>query len=525
MFSSPYKLKIILFFLNFVSFAFAQTPLLDSLLKVVEQNVPDSVRIRAYADASKEVDKIDHDRAGSYAKQAHDLALKCKDQKWMIVTYGTLAAFEQGSGNLEKAEQLFLAAINSANKQKRYASVTMVSNNLAMLYQDMNRYDDAIKTYMTAIEGNKKAGKEGDLARNYNNLGNAYREQEMYDMGLKYYLLSLDIRERIKDSSGISSCYKNMAIVYEQLKRYDESMKMYRIALGIDSQLKNKKGVATVYNNMAVLFIGRKMYDSAIPLLDIALKLREELKHKSSIARTLLNLAQAHSAQHKYKEAEKYLLRALPYTKESNDQGALMMSYAELATVSSGNKKYGLALEYSYKTIIQARKIGQTEVMVDAYRSMAQLYNEKGDPQNAYDHFLRYSQIKDSTENNTKEKTTADMLGKYEAVKKDKELIAKKAELSLQEADNKQKVMQRNAFVGGFVLMLGLAFFIFRGYRQKQKANHIITAQKEEVEKQKALVEEHQKEIIDSIRYAKRIQTAHLPNESVIKKNIDRLKK
>ncbi len=70
----------------------------------------------------------------------------------------------------------------------------------------------------------------------------------------------------------------------------------------------------------------------------------------------------------------------------------------------------------------------------------------------------------------------------------------------------------------GFGLVLLLAVFIFRSYRQKQKANVIIN-------EQKMLVEEKQKEILDSIYYAKRIQNAHLPNEKYINKKIEDMKK
>ena len=65
--------------------------------------------------------------------------------------------------------------------------------------------------------------------------------------------------------------------------------------------------------------------------------------------------------------------------------------------------------------------------------------------------------------------------------------------------------------------MILLAFFIFRGYRQKQKANEIITFQKEEVEHQKMLLEEKNKDILDSITYAKRLQEAILPPMKLIK--------
>ena len=59
--------------------------------------------------------------------------------------------------------------------------------------------------------------------------------------------------------------------------------------------------------------------------------------------------------------------------------------------------------------------------------------------------------------------------------------------------------------------MLALVLFTFIGYKQKQKANTIISHQKE-------LVEGKNKEILDSINYAKRLQEAILPPISLIKK-------
>jgi serine phosphatase RsbU (regulator of sigma subunit) len=125
-------------------------------------------------------------------------------------------------------------------------------------------------------------------------------------------------------------------------------------------------------------------------------------------------------------------------------------------------------------------------------------------------------------EANTKKSVQAEMNYEFE-----QKQTAEKAEQDKKDAiveqDRKKQEVIRNSFIAGFLLMLALAFFIFRGYRQKQKANEIITQQKEEVEKQKtiveqqkALVEEKNKDILDSITYAKRLQDAILPPLSII---------
>ena len=129
-----------------------------------------------------------------------------------------------------------------------------------------------------------------------------------------------------------------------------------------------------------------------------------------------------------------------------------------------------------------------------------------------------YTQIKDSIFNKENAAQVAEMQTKYETEKKEKELIKSKTE------SEKQTVI-RNAFIAGFAFMIVLAIFIFRGYRNKQKLNIQITAQKHKVEIQKDLLEEKQKEILDSIHYAKRIQESLLPNEISIDRALKRLQK
>ena len=92
----------------------------------------------------------------------------------------------------------------------------------------------------------------------------------------------------------------------------------------------------------------------------------------------------------------------------------------------------------------------------------------------------------------------------------------KKDAVAVSEA-RKQKIVLWSV-ISGLMLVLGFAGFIFRSLR-------ITGRQKQLIEQQKHLVEEKQKEILDSIRYAKRIQTALMPTEKYIDKTLKRLMK
>lgn len=65
----------------------------------------------------------------------------------------------------------------------------------------------------------------------------------------------------------------------------------------------------------------------------------------------------------------------------------------------------------------------------------------------------------------------------------------------------------------GLVIVLVLAFVLYRGYLQKKKSNQEITLQKE-------IIEQKNNEIVDSINYAKRIQSSMLPSLEEIRKHL-----
>ncbi|HBX50059.1 MAG: hypothetical protein A2275_07590 [Bacteroidetes bacterium RIFOXYA12_FULL_35_11] len=76
----------------------------------------------------------------------------------------------------------------------------------------------------------------------------------------------------------------------------------------------------------------------------------------------------------------------------------------------------------------------------------------------------------------------------------------------------------KNVVIGGFLIVLIIIIIVIRQYIVKRKMNLLLALQKEqisnqrdEISKQHKLVVEQKKEIEDSIRYAKRIQTAVLP--------------
>jgi hypothetical protein len=108
---------------------------------------------------------------------------------------------------------------------------------------------------------------------------------------------------------------------------------------------------------------------------------------------------------------------------------------------------------------------------------------------------------------------------------KDIELLNKEKLIHLKEAEQQAKLLKQQRYIIYLFVFLGIflmvvVFIIYKNSLQRKKFTAIILAQKNEVEQQKNIVEEKQKEIIQSIFYAKRIQDSLLPNRSYIERNL-----
>ncbi len=182
-------------------------------------------------------------------------------------------------------------------------------------------------------------------------------------------------------------------------------------------------------------------------------------------------------------------------------------------------KNYHEAERYFHYSFKVASAIGSKVIIKKNYIRFATIDSIKNDYKGALKNYKMFIVYRDSLINEESTKKTIQVQMQYEFDKKEAAVKAANDKLSaVQTAEkNRQQII---LVLVSCVLLLVLIFsgFIFR-------ALGITRKQKQLIEQQKHLVEEKQKEILDSIRYARRIQTALLPTEKYIEKTLMRLMK
>ncbi|PCH65837.1 MAG: hypothetical protein COC01_09245 [Bacteroidetes bacterium] len=90
-------------------------------------------------------------------------------------------------------------------------------------------------------------------------------------------------------------------------------------------------------------------------------------------------------------------------------------------------------------------------------------------------------------------------------------------ELGKKDADLKRQFAYIISFTVVIFLLILLSVVVLRSNRQRKRDNHLLNIRNKEIATQKEFVEMKNKDISDSIHYARRIQNAILPSDKLIK--------
>lgn len=397
----------------------------------------------------------------------------------------------------EKAYQLALKLSESKDEKIKYFALKAqadVYNNRGYLQKILGNTKQALHDYLKALKFAESIKHIYGAASSSINIGTLLAQQKQYDEALKYYLTSIRLADELNDKNLKAIAFQSIAGIYTHKNHYD-SAKVYLFkSLDFFKEQNNSNSIAEIYNGIAVLYFKEFKADSSLFYHQKALELFKKTDNYRHLSNTYYNFAKIYYD----KKNETYLIKALHYLDSAFHYSFKINyyeSYADLYHLKS-DIYYNLSL-LSHKSLNQKYELLNT----------------------AFESFKLFKVYTDSIYNKEVLDNTIKQQLKYEFDRKQTQLkLEQEKKESILKAEKKRQQL--------FLILLSaiafsitiIAFIIYKSLKQTKK-------QKEIIEQQKQIVEEKQKEILDSIHYAKRIQTALLTSEFYIEKQLNRLKK
>lgn len=405
-------------------------------------------------------------------------------------------------------------------------------NELGWEFYDNNTEKAMHYAQQAAALADKLNFKSGQVS-SYNTIGIVHYFKGNYPEALNYYLKAARLLENDRSIPNgrkkLGALYNNIAAILEEEKQYDESENYFLRSLQIDGETGDKHGMANSYNNIGTLYKDREQYDKAINYYLKALALRKEIHDLEGMPSALTNIGVAYVCQHNIQLGEQYLGQALNLYRSNQDSMGIALTYNNMGDLFYEMKKYPKALACYDSCLKLSLKNSYLSYISYSYASMALVYGKERNFEKAYEYQRLHMSVKDSIYNKEKTQQLLELQTRYETEKKEKELKLQATELQVKRLEtdeaNRQKTSLRNYFMVFIGFALVCIFILVNRYKLKQKANQQLEEKNLLIEMQKNLVEEKQKEILDSIHYAKRIQQSLLPSEKYIERMMSEQKK
>lgn len=424
--------------------------------------------------------------------------------------YTGLVAFSQ----VQKIDSLKKVSANSKGEQRVNAL-----NDIAHAYTHSN--SDSAKAYVKqALTQAKKINYKIGEADSYNKLSILSLTESKFEESIQYSIDALKILESKNDFSKTAEAHINLANAYLNLNNFSFAINNYKKAANLYIKNKDSLSLAAVYNNIAVCYDNQEILDTAFQYYQKAYPYYLMLNRKDCLGLWFMNVGDLFRKQNKTQEALSYQLKAEPMLIEGDDKLTLMVLYSGLPYTYIQLKQYDKALQYAFKAVDLGIKLKSHRELSYAYMAVADVYEAKKDYYNQVVYFKKYSELKDSVFNDETGKTIAEMEAKYEGDKKTKEIELLNKDKQLQSVEISKHKSSRNFLIGIAFLALALIAVLSFAFKNKSKANIALANQKQEIELQKQIVDLKNKEIIDSITYAKYLQNAILPSEEFIKQHV-----
>jgi tetratricopeptide (TPR) repeat protein len=355
--------------------------------------------------------------------------------------------------------------------------------NLGLLYKKFSKYNEAMSNYIYGekLLNNLSPGKANpdDVKRALNLLylghGNNYYFLDAPDKAMGFYMKALKVLQSIdklnkSDSLSITQAYTNIGIINGVKENYPTALIYFRLALSLNVKLKDTSGIAHVLSNLATIHSYNNELDSA---LNIRLKVKEIYER-------------------------------------SNDKEEIAYINTEISKLYSNKNDYKKALSYALVAIDNSDTTIYSEGILDAYKILHHIYYELGDYKMENKYLKLYMAVRDSVNKDQTlgEINQVEMQNSFNTIRLTDSIKAVE-EIKLKDLKISEKRTQT------YFLIVTLLFTII--------ALTLIYSRFKLTKKQKVIIEEKNKEITDSITYAKKIQNSIMPNESYIAKELKRL--
>ncbi len=390
--------------------------------------------------------------------------------------------------------------------------------------QYLSRYGDAIyydSDYVRSVQYYFKAlayvGTDSVmLARLYHNIGWVYTDLKNYDKGIEFGEKALLVAQQ--SNGDVTHKLQGLVYIYKTAKQFTKALDYQNKLLASDTD--NVQAAFNYYRKISI-YADMKQYDSALYYGEKGLY----YGRKPGDARNLMMLLdvqltsciQGKRMQHFDEYLKQYEALLVQYNKPY-DANAI---YALAGEYYLTQKEYATSKFYLEK----AKQLQEQYNLVgveQTYLNLALWHETKNEHSLAYAYLEKYVCIQDSVLEQERENTQRTMDNYSKIYDLENTLTQSETEIQSKTKLLEKEKAQKYMVLAGLVFVILVAVFFFKLIVDRKKMTKKLIKNSRVIELKNELLSTRNKEVHDSISYAKYLQNAILPSRKLIKEQLKR---
>ena len=382
----------------------------------------------------------------------------------------------------------------------------------------------------------EKINYQEGIANSEINTGNIYNLKGSYAIAMQHFLKAIEIGEKNNLKQTLVWGYANIGLIYLYQRKFKQAEEFTNKSLDKALELQDHESIANSYNNLGEIYNYQKIYNDALKYYIKSYKYN--LEHNGSFsfkAMNLLNIGDVYLKTQQYDSSKVYFQKAKEIATTIEDTRSISICLYGLAVIDTTNHCIQDGYDKALLSLKLAQKINSIEEIRNSSKLLYELAKRRHDPVSALNFFEIASNANNTIYNLEKAKEIVELQAEFDINQKNKEIELQNEKLK------KQKVFLFSSIL--VMVLLILLVFLLYFYQRKTKRinmlltkqndeilhkNKVITAQMDEIEaqrdeiiKQKTIIEFKNKNLTDSINYAQKIQGVLLSKSMIIPKPIN----
>ena len=445
----------VIFILSLISLS-AQDRQSDSLLIALKKSAADTNKVNLLNTIVLHYQYSDPPKAMEYALQMIELS------KATAFNYGLAMAYSQVGGlSVEKSDfsagtKFYKQALDLVTREKDLRNKKLfgrIKQSFGVIAYYQEDYSTAVDYYLEAAEVYKDINDDKLLLVIYNNLSSVHAIMIDKQNALKYADECYAVSKRLDDPLRRSMACVALASAKIEMKAYH----------GVEAYLLESKNICDSILNYVLLGRTYSLFGQLMSGRD-----NDNIK------------------------AIRYFEQAIPSFEKSGSQFEVAAAHQRLGEAYSVSGNYDKAKSEINKAIGIAKQLGVLQIELHSLKSLSELEEKNNNQPEALQLLKKYNLINDSINIDGKQKQVSALETKYETKIKELKIVQLQKDKQVQHLSIRQKSTFNYILLGSLVVLLLVAFLIYRNLRHRQQ----LARQQDELQQQHILELEKDKQLV-----------------------------